>query len=396
MLTTDNKVIIILMTIALITITGSAAASSPRMIGLGNEFVTITGPNALYGNPAAVNAADNKFTLDISFDNEFWNNLFMNDIIDESEKEKMLNNIQDTGWLININGKANAVITAGPAAGFVGLKMDGLIKLPYDAGEAVLEGISIKEYNLDGVKGKGGIYGDAGINLSLKTPDSYAESLNMDNLYAGITLHYLHGMIIEADGSGNIEYNFADDGGANYSGEGELLIKYTEDRAQGFAFDCGIYGNLDEKTSVGVSVLNYGRMTANTFNYLKYDSDNPEEPEEGTLQKEITWNLPLRIKIGAEHQYQENILLLADYTHTTYDPGLQDSKFSFGSEFTWSKTFPLRLGLNYSTLQNDFDLTAGMSINMGPFKIDAGVSDLLGLFHKSKGLRYGISTGISF
>jgi len=60
------------------------------------------------------------------------------------------------------------------------------------------------------------------------------------------------------------------------------------------------------------------------------------------------------------------------------------------------KMLPLRLGANYSTLQNSLALSGGMGLHLGPVHLDLGFSDLKSFFQNAKGVEAGLSVSLAF
>ncbi|MFW5897642.1 MAG: hypothetical protein ACOCUG_01595, partial [Halanaerobium sp.] len=95
--------------------------------------------------------------------------------------------------------------------------------------------------------------------------------------------------------------------------------------------------------------------------------------------------------------FSPNTVVYADYSRVSYDGGQDDNIYALGSEFRKTKFIPLRLGVNYSSLREDVELAAGMGINISDnFKINMGIADLLALTDDAKGVKFGVSTLISF
>lgn len=100
-------------------------------------------------------------------------------------------------------------------------------------------------------------------------------------------------------------------------------------------------------------------------------------------------------------KYSDNLDLFANYTMSSYsdsiyNDSLKDHRIALALEYTGVDFLPLRTGLNYSTLERDFDIAAGLGLYLGPLKIDVGISDLSGLFYRSKGVAGGISLRLEF
>lgn len=401
------------------------AARSARTIGLGDGFAVITGSDALYTNPAAVSADDRSFNLELKVAAEAWNNLLFNDYIPQSKMKDTLHKISKNGMVVNGNGNLGGNLSIGPVTVFADIRADGLAKLSPDftklffAGE-VEDG---KQYRIDGTAFFASSYLDTGVNLSLKMPDSVAKSLQVERLYLGMSYHYLAGAAVKSSGTGSIGMEFDQDGDPYISGNtSQLNARYSdldnfkvEQLATGSAFDVGVYAELNDRLSLGVSLLNLGASLKvdqalyhqYTFAYEDSDGDGQKEwdtdddPEEGLLSGGFELKLPTIFKVGGKYNLSDSFAVLANFTNKSYSDQiftktLSDQKFSLAAEYIGLRILPLRLGVNYSTLQRDFDLAAGFGLHLGPLKLDVGLADLTGLFNQSKGVAGGLNARIEF
>ena len=419
------KTIFFLSVLVLLLSSGVNAGMTARSIGLGDEFVALAGPDALYSNPAALDINDNSFVLQFNMAGEVWNNIFMNDVISDSDKDNLLKIADKKGILVSADGVIGGKMAIGPVTLFADGRGNSLFKMSPDLAELLINGNEIEgKYDFDGTEGAGSFYTDTGVNYAFKLSDSsYLGSLINDkfevkNTYLGFTYHYLTGAFVKYSGSGGLEMGFDEDGEPFVEGnDGEVKAYYSEiddfkDTAKGHAFDLGFYTELDDKYSWDFSILNIGgSLTADKVKEYKYrfeydeetdEWDTIEPPDDGTLiEGKTKMKLPLIIKLGGKMKFRENIDLLANYTITNYSDSiysdsLTDHRFSAATEISSIKFLPLRLGVNYSTLQNDFDISAGMGLYLGPFRMDAGISDLSGLFYKSKGVAGGLNFSLVF
>lgn len=395
------------------------AVSSARNAGLGDDFAAVTGADALYGNPAAVNATDDKFTLEFNAAGQFWNNMLVNDDISESQKDELLDSINDSGFVVSGDSSLGGKLIIGPITGFADVKMEGLVRASNDVAELVLKGTTIDEgttYVFDGSRGAGAVYGDIGANISLEAPEEIADAVNSDKVYIGMSYHYLTGAVVKGSGDGSITIDY--DNNVVINGDGQLRTYYTEGDelnntgASGQAFDLGIYADIDETYSVGLSVLNLaGSLESSQGKYSSYKVEYNQETDElevvedivdADMTEDLVYKLPLVIKAGGKmHISDYSLELYANYTNTRYNDKIfaetiVDHRVSAAAEYKGIDWLPLRLGTNYSTLQNDFDISAGMGLDLGPFEMDLGISDVRGLFYKSKGVSAGLNCRIEF
>jgi len=415
-------VVFLLIMICVFSIVVSADMTA-RSIGLGDEFVVLEGITGLFSNPASVDINDNSFALEFTMAGEAWNNVFVNDNISEADKEKLVKIAGSDGLLIAANANLGGKMGIGPLVLFTDGKANSLFRVSDDFAELLIRGNEIEgEYLLDGTDGALAFYLDSGINYSFKIDDKYLDSLRnsfkVKNMYLGITYHYLRGGFAKYEADGGFELGFDEEGDPFVSGNsGKVSAYYTDiddfkSTAVGHGFDLGLYADYDDKYSWGFAVLNIGAsLQADTFKEyeygFEYDEDNDEwnttEPvDDGVLKyQEITMDLPLVIKFGGKMKYSDNLDLFANYTMSSYsdsiyNDSLKDHRIALALEYTGVDFLPLRTGLNYSTLERDFDIAAGLGLYLGPLKIDVGISDLSGLFYRSKGVAGGISLRLEF
>ncbi|MCK8828210.1 hypothetical protein MWH25_10745 [Natroniella acetigena] len=396
---TNYKRILVLSVVLVFVLSMTAFASSAKTIGLGDQFTTITGPDALYGNPGAVNADDTSFSLELGAAASAWNNLLMNDYIADEDKDDLLDKIGDDGLLFGTDARGGVKLLVGSVGFFGDIKHDGLATLNSDLAELLLKGNEIDhEYNFDGSSAAGGIYADGGINFSMQAPQDLVEGWGVDELHVGFTYHRLAGVIyqLEGEGSGKLESD------GDFDGDGQFVVNYNDpddNLATGSAIDIGGYAIVDDRYTIGFSTMNVGSMVADGYKESKYEyiDEEWEEQEEVNKAEELVWQLPSTIRLGGKMDYSPSIDLLADYSYTKYhESGDSDHKFAVATELTRLSFLPLRTGVNYSTLQNDFKWAAGMGLYLGPMKLDLGVSDLMGLFNRSQGVEGALTAKIEF
>ncbi|GAB6099382.1 hypothetical protein JCM16358_12610 [Halanaerocella petrolearia] len=396
-----NLVILLLLTLTATTF----ASSSAKNLGLGSDFATVTGTDALYSNPGAVNVDSSIFTFELGVDAGLWNNLLSNDYITPKENDKLLNKIKDNGFLVSPTGKLGSKLIIGPVASSLDVNTKGLVSLSPNVAKLLLKGNQISHtYNLDTTSGAGGVYADGRINFSVEAPKEVSRDWDVENLYVGFTYHQLAGSVFKVTAVGD-----STDGEETTTKQAYLMAKYNDPNqslATGSAFDLGVYSRLNDRYSFGFSIMNIGSLTATeeSTEYSKYQYDSTTEDlneiEEGSLNQKLTWQLPTTYRFGGKMKYSENVNLLANYSltkyYTTEDINYTDHKVAIATELMWLSFLPVRTGVNYSTLEDDLDWSAGLGLYFGPWKTDLGVSDVTGLFNQTKDLKVGITTKIEF
>ena len=405
------KKIFILILLSLLVTMPVNALETPKTIGLGS-FATLAGVDGIYLNPATVNIDKNKFKFQTNISGGFNNNLFRNEYITENKKDKLLNGIESSGWVFNVKAKEGISLTIGPVGFFSNMREEGNLKFNPDVAEILLAGNQTEAvYSLDNSFGDGALYNDSGINFSYKIPERVIESadieINFTNIHVGMNLRFLTGAIANLEANGGAEIGYDENGNPTLVGDGEFILKHTDfenmsgigDLATGSAFDIGLYGNYNEKISGGASILNLGSLKSDTGVYKKYVFDSTSEDifrlaDEGTA-KDIEYKLPTKINIGCQYDWKDYLTFLVNFSNINYSH-FNDINISLGAEYDQLKFLPLRLGMEYSTLQKDLKIRTGLGLHLGAWKTDIGVSDVKGLFNKSQGLEFGISSGFSF
>ncbi len=409
-----NKKKLLVLIIGLAFVVGvsfTASASSAKSIGLGDEFATIVGPDAIYSNPAGVNAGDNNFAFEISTAAGFWNNLLSNDYYETDEqKDDVLSRIEGDGLFLGTDLRAGPKLMTGPVTFYADIKGDALVNLNEDIAELMLKGNETDQsYSFENSSGSGAAYADAGVNLSLRTPQRLTQEWNLDDVYVGFTYHQLAGALFSVNGEGEIE--FGKDYDEIISGNGNLKYKFTNpdaienlDPAMGSAFDLGAHVQINDRYSAAFSIMNVGSMSSSDVQYQELEYDEEEnEFKDGEIKDydgELTWTLPSSIKVGGEMAYNQHFDFMANYSYTNYhlasDIEKTDHKVALATEITPVRFIPLRTGFSYSSLRNDFKWSAGMGTHLGPVKFDLGVSDLAALWYDSKGGEVAATFKIEF
>jgi len=406
-----KKIIITFLLIILLTIPVNAL-ETPKTVGFGN-FSTFKGIDGIYVNPATVNLDKNKFNFKMAVNGGFDNNLLRNEYISEDIKDDLLESIENSGWVIQLKGKEGLNLTLGPVGIFSNMREEGNLKFNPDVAEIILAGNQTEAvYSLENSFGNGAVYNDTGINFSYKIPENVIKSTNSNlqfsNVNIGLNYRFLTGAIFNMEASGDAEIGYTESGEPTFSGTGEFLLKHNdfeningiENLATGSAFDIGVYGDYNKDISLGFSIMNLGSLSLDEYKYEKYKFDSEAEEvfdlvEEGIKKDEVKYKLPRKINIGGEYDWREDVTLLFNYTNISYNH-FNDNKISAGAEYNRFKYIPFRLGAEYSTLNDDLKLRTGLGIYLGTWKTEIGISDIKGLFNKSQGLEFGMSSGFSF
>ncbi|MFW6294270.1 MAG: hypothetical protein ACOC1M_00955, partial [Halanaerobium sp.] len=372
---------------------------------------------AYYSNPAGLSLRANNFAVKANYGLSIWNNVFNNSEFSEDEIESKLTG-EDlivagrTAFGTQIYYKNFALAVNGRGEGMLETDSDAAEILTGDTPKISLDALRDKgEVEINFGETKGGAAATADVSLSYAREifnDWATNSQNVEGVYAGATYHYLEGEIYKFGGSDNkITATYDEnDNKINYTGDAEFYSDQTEDgAANGNAIDFGLAMKTKKDYTFAFSAMNIGELSADEYTRdgTKYEGngDSIKETsieEDGKLvKKEIKYKLPRVYRLGMKKEFSPNTVVYADYSRVSYDGGQDDNIYALGSEFRKTKFIPLRLGVNYSSLREDVELAAGMGINISDnFKINMGIADLLALTDDAKGVKFGVSTLISF
>ncbi len=415
---------LLILTILIVGSIGAQAALDARAIGLGDNFVALEGEEAYYSNPALIGLRDNTWSYKGNFGGTIWNNIFNNSEFTEDEIESKLssedlilggrtmlgNQLYFKNFAIGINGRAE---------GMMRTNSDLIELITGDNQVKLLSGESV-EIPLTGTNGGASVATDISLSYATAISDDRIELINKDRknkidaIYFGTTYHYLEGDVYKFAGQGKVSavYNSASSSKVTYTLENDpqIFAYQTDDgNAKGSSFDLGMHVKMENKYSFGFSVMNIGEIKADS-GYKEGTSFQIKGAPSATTgaeidevdtsktdyNQEITWQLPRIIRLGGSMDYNEDVTFFADYANTNYDNGETENQVSLGAEASWSKRFPLRMGLNYSSLREDVSLATGMGIYFKNFKIDMGIADIGALFDSSQSVTGGISTTLEF
>lgn len=367
-------------------------------ISFANYKINIESNNPYYNNPA-LSKADKNFEINFTgygtIGNNAINSKYLNQYLDEKDKDEILSNIKDNGELIILGeGKQNINIKYKNFTFFTGLTEVGLVSLPRDAIEILLKGNELeKEYSLKDTKGELAVYTDTGLSYSFKN-NKLAKQFNSQEVRLGGSVNYLKGGIAKLAGEGSFILTYED----TISGSGKTKAEYAE-QATGYALDLGLHTTVNEKLAWSASISNIGTLTADEASYYEYSYDPVEEKFQETTDQpldNLKYSLPLKINFGTKYKWKANTNLIGSYSLTSYTTGYSDHKISGGIEYSKIKSLPVSFGATYSSLQGSIILSSGAALKLGPMYAKVTFSDLQALFNGSKSISLGMSTGFSF
>ncbi|MFW5999741.1 MAG: hypothetical protein ACOCQC_03655 [Halanaerobiaceae bacterium] len=368
--------------------------------GLGHDFSTREGAEALTGNPAFVNPTGEFFVLESNIDLGVRNNALdsgnLQEYLDDETKGQILQSVEEYGLTVAGEGTQELRLILGNVGLYSGLREQTSASIAPDLVELLLEGNELdKVYTLEGTRGDLAVYSDAGINISLSL-DFLARALQMEQFKLGLTGHHLFGGFGYLEGVGELE--FTSDGEIRGYEDGYLDMEYAE-LASGEAFDIGIQARPDEKLVLGAAAMNIGSLEAEKAYTRRYQYDE----EEGTFKdsgeeslSELIYNLPREYKMGFTYSPFSRVDLYGDYVRKQLNKADDENIYAAGVEVRPVEVLPLRAGANYSTFREDIAFSAGLGMYLGPLQTDIGVSDLKFFSDSAKSVRVGISSRLEF
>lgn len=426
-----KKNLLFLLTIFLVLVTTATAGAAldAEAIGLGENFSAMTGESAYYSNPAGLGLRDNNFAVKANFGFSVWNNIFNNSEFTEDEIESKLTGeeliVAGRGaygsqffyknFALGVNGKAEGMLETDSDATEI-LTADEP-KITFEDGEANVETVTA---DFDVTRGGAADVSDISLSYSVPLSENILADFNqnrenkIEGVYFGATYHYVEGDIYKFAGEGTITATEGETGvdytiskntsdpvlDADAAG---IYTQRTEDgSASGDVFDLGMTVKWEEKYTIALSVMNIGELEADSYiveaDQYKTDGSTLTESsiEEKTINESITYELPQILRIGGKMDYSESTVFYAEYSQVSYDIGLDDDIIALGSEFRKDKFIPLRLGLNYSSLREDTEISGGIGMNFENLKVDMGIADLGALFDDAKSVKFGLSSTMAF
>jgi len=423
-----NLLFLLTVLFVLFTTATAGAALDAEAIGLGENFSAMTGESAYYSNPAGLGLRDKNFSIKTNLGVSVWNNIFNNSEFTEDEIESKLTGeeliVAGRGaygtqffyknFALGINGKAEGMLETDSDATEI-LTADEP-KITFDNGEINVDTVTA---DFDVTRGGAANVSDISLSYSVPLSENILADFNknrqnkIEGVYFGATYHYVEGDIYKFAGEGTITAE-EQNNSVNYSitnnnqtvlnaEEAGFYSRRTEDgSASGDVFDLGMTIKWEEKYVLALSVMNIGELKADSYIVEgdKYTTDGSSLTEssidEETVNESISYELPQIIRLGGKMDFSQSTAFYAEYSQVSYDIGQDDNIVALGSEFRKDKFIPLRLGLNYSSLREDTEISAGIGMNFDYIKVDMGVADLGALFDDAKSVKFGLSLTMAF
>ncbi|SDL15011.1 DUF5723 family protein [Halarsenatibacter silvermanii] len=464
----------------ILALTGFTARAdySTMSIGKGGTGVIDTGITALPNNPAGVHFDTGSFSLRGDFilgaGNTYLDSDDLRDAVDE-DFEDIIEELGEEGISAYGNLNTGAKFRAGPIGGFSGSITgfaggearasgemgSGVFRFLEDLEDVDFDNVQVGDLeewdpmNLDDTEFGYSATVDYGASLSYDITERAGESvaeffsgedreMRVNRLAVGGTYKYKDGAVGEFSTEGQMEFvdktSFFTEEIADIDEndlDEKLIVpntpdvvkvegKYSDsdDTASGSAVDLGVYGEFNERFSLGFSIKNVigslstssgtiidGEMDIDAEEVAKKIEDGQDEPEDLIEDYEeiiseqldydeetgsISYRLPMIINLGGAYQASEDVEVSGKVAHARHDVGPNDTRLAAGVETTRLNPVDLRAGANYSSLRESVSLSAGAGFDLGPMQADLAFSDLRGIFSSAKSFDAAIEFGLEF
>jgi len=427
-----NKLIISgLLVLMVLTMSFTAAAKTAKSISLGDDFSALEGVDSFNANPAGLIERDNDWAFVSDSYGGAWGN-FIASSGDDIDLNEAFDIIEDENLALGMDTAFGSSMYYKSFGASANANIQGIAYSDFETFNFVLnqdainldDDIDVLEMDINSVGGKGAAYADTSVSYGFSLSEERLASLNenrdaeINDINFGVTGHYLQGAIFELQTTIEEFKVETVDNNPYYSmggsAEEEIFVRHSEEAsAVGYAFDLGMNMRVNDRYQFAVSAMNIGEMedsdVVDNGVYVKLEDENPDRAElyenvntdqeitDRETSETLTYTLPRTIRLGGSMEYNEDITLYGDYANVNYD-GLDDSehKFGLGAEARWMRILPLRMGLNYSTLQKDVEIPFGLGIHFNSYKIDLGFNDLGAFWNSNKGLSFGVSSRLVF
>lgn len=393
-------------------------------------FVFITGQVWAH-NPAAVRISDG-LSLGLFVNasgelNSFGYRLlgFLNKHWSDDERLAVADSIGTDGLHLKIQADPYVFVQYNNFRVQGGGKAEGWAMVPKELAELAFRGITIEQiesgelkYDFSDIQGQGGAYAYGGLTAVFSVADYLG--LDVEDIKIGVSGRYLHGLAYgETDFHGTLEY-FEEDNQARIVSSDLDLTAYYARQGRGWAVDAGVYAQVTPRLAVDVSVANIGQVIWTDVSGKRYarpgewelirfgfDPDNfefdfefadGEELQEEDLSDldDITWKLPLRIQLGAQYEFDEQVTLRGSVRQIRFGDGLTDFGVGGQVEYRPVRFVPLTLGADYSTSQS-FTMDGGVGLRFDSFTMQFIAKNLQSLFLTSgRGLGFSFTVGLEF
>lgn len=382
-------------------------------------------------NPAAVRIADG-FSLGLYVNasgelNSFGYRLLglLNDHWSDDQRLAVADSIGDDGLHVSVLADPYVFVQYDNFRVQGGGAAEGWVSVPKELAEVAFRGITIEQIESGGLKydfsdvwGQGGAYAYGGLTAVFSLADYLG--LDVEDIKIGVSGRYLHGLAYgETDFQGTLQY-FEEDNKARVVSNDLDLTAYYARQGRGWAFDAGVYAQVTPRLAVDVSVENFGQVVWTDVSAKRYsrpgewelirfgfdpdsfefdfDFADGEELQEEDLSDldDIIWKLPMRIRLGAQYEFDQQVTLRGNIRQTRFADGLTDFGLGGQIEYRPVKFVPLTLGADYSTSQS-LTMDGGIGLRFDAFTMQLTAKNLQSLLLSSgRGLGFSFTVGLQF
>jgi len=340
------------------------------------------------------------------------------DTLSQSDKDDILSSVPSDGLRVDGLDRVNSI---GVYMKYFSFSVFGIgasfAKVPGDIPVLIFEGNNEegRVYQVGNFDGDG--WGGVGIQISGAYPIYKGKDPETNLIALGGTFKYIGGLgtfkVISAEGQIK---NYATEENQFYAVIDQKLEARTAEGGSGVGFDFGAISKLNEKWSVGLTIINlFGKVSWNrntemhiysiVSDTFSVSSDLIETPDEIIVTMDSSYSiepfsstLPAVLDMGVAYRANQYFLLTAEYEQGLSESlaGSKRSRLAFGMEFTQIPVLPLRAGLSFGG-RIGTSLALGFGINLKNWILDLAYMGHGGIFPSSaKGLTLAVTTRLRF
>ena len=282
------------------------------------------------------------------------------------------------------------------------------VNIPKELTKILFEGISFNEpQNISSFDSRGFIYNETKFSFGRKLDFKQLES----PIYVGFGFKYLNGLFSYTEKYDGL-ITTKEDSVSIFS---DLEVVYTDlnQIASGFGIDLGLYGQINDKVSAQLSIMNLGsflksqqgtnwksinriNLSSSDFsNILDYNdaqkdsiSDTFSILDTTTYVENVSIKLPFRLNIAANYNYSNNLHIKSavQYLAQTGFVGEFAPKISLGVVAFPRKSFSMLGGVSLGGI-NKFNIGSGFDLKIGNLCFHFAASQSGGLFNSARGIK---------
>ena len=354
-----------------------------------------------------------RFTFNLQnnfFDTNWLNKYFGADMIQNpSIKNDLINSIPSSGIsnVLWFNSGFFDMTYKNYGLSLLNLNIFSNVNIPKELTQILFKGISFNEpQNISSFDSRGFIYNETKFSFGRKLDFKQLES----PIYVGFGFKYLNGLFSYTDKYDGM-ITTKEDSVSIFS---DLEVVYTDlnQIASGFGIDLGLYGQINEKISAQLSIMNLGSFlksqqgtnwksinrinlsSSEVSNILDYNDAQKDSIsntfsilDTTTYVENILIKLPVRLNIAANYNYSDDLHIKSavQYIAQTGFVGEIAPQISLGVVVFPRKSFSMLGGVSLGGI-NKINIGSGFDLKIKNFCFHLAGSQSGGLFNSARGI----------